>query len=194
MHSRAARFGSSLCRRTDGAGTISPASSPTLATPTAMGEEVFRPNLSGLSDEDSVVLPVSNVTPYLDTALAASWGLRSQPSSANAGHKAPLAPKQGLGGTLASQRAQHQSPISGTYALRTPRGKITSIACESCRKRKSKVSLFITILVKSILTKRFSAMASDRNAIRARRKTSHVYMTSRKTVRPPPSCEHTFDG
>ncbi|KAI5831446.1 hypothetical protein K523DRAFT_269933 [Schizophyllum commune Tattone D] len=57
--------------KTDGVGTISPPSSPTLATPTAMGEEVFRPNLSGLSDEDSVVLPVSTVTPYLDTALAA---------------------------------------------------------------------------------------------------------------------------
>ncbi|KAI4522931.1 hypothetical protein K525DRAFT_283239 [Schizophyllum commune Loenen D] len=57
--------------KTDGAGTISPPSSPTLATPAAISEEVFRPNLSGLSDEDSVVLPVSTVTPYLDTALAA---------------------------------------------------------------------------------------------------------------------------
>ncbi|KAF2644889.1 hypothetical protein P280DRAFT_466152 [Massarina eburnea CBS 473.64] len=59
-------------------------------------------------------------------------------AAAAAGHKAPLAPKQGLAGALANSRNAHQSPISGTYALRTPRGKITSIACESCRKRKSK--------------------------------------------------------
>ncbi|KAF2016331.1 hypothetical protein BU24DRAFT_422676 [Aaosphaeria arxii CBS 175.79] len=80
----------------------------------------------------------SRASIHLDTSVAASLALRAQPASAIVGHKAPLAPKQGLGGTLASQRAQHQSPISGTYALRTPRGKITSIACESCRKRKSK--------------------------------------------------------
>jgi hypothetical protein len=65
--------------------------------------------------------------------------IRPQSAAANALHKAPLAPKQGLGGGLANARAQHSSPIAGTYALRTPRGKITSIACESCRKRKSKV-------------------------------------------------------
>lgn len=64
--------------------------------------------------------------------------IRPQSVSAAQAHKAPLAPKQGLGGALANARGQHQSPISGTYALRTPRGKITSIACESCRKRKSK--------------------------------------------------------
>lgn len=64
--------------------------------------------------------------------------IRPQSAAANAAHKAPLAPKQGLGGALANARGQHSSPISGTYALRTPRGKITSIACESCRKRKSK--------------------------------------------------------
>ncbi|KAH7139038.1 hypothetical protein B0J11DRAFT_546597 [Dendryphion nanum] len=78
---------------------------------------------------------------HLDTSVAAALALRPQSSSANAAnaaHKAPLAPKQGLVGSLAHARAQHQSPISGTYALRTPRGKITSIACESCRKRKSK--------------------------------------------------------
>ncbi|KAA8615376.1 Zn-clus multi-domain protein [Pyrenophora tritici-repentis] len=64
--------------------------------------------------------------------------IRPQAASAAANHKAPLAPKQGLGGALANARGQHHSPIAGTYALRTPRGKITSIACESCRKRKSK--------------------------------------------------------
>ena len=91
MHSRAARFGSSLCRRTDGAGTISPPSSPTLATPASMGEEVFRPNLSGLSDEDSVVLPVSNVTPYLDTALAA-LGLHTEARTSFITYVAPSKP------------------------------------------------------------------------------------------------------
>lgn len=65
--------------------------------------------------------------------------IRPQAPSAAGNHKAPLAPKQGLGGALVNARGQHQSPIAGTYALRTPRGKITSIACESCRKRKSKV-------------------------------------------------------
>ncbi|KAF2788249.1 hypothetical protein K505DRAFT_342252 [Melanomma pulvis-pyrius CBS 109.77] len=79
---------------------------------------------------------------HLDTSQVPSLTIRPQSSSAsasaNAAHKAPLAPKQGLAGSLAGSRAQHQSPISGTYALRTPRGKITSIACESCRKRKSK--------------------------------------------------------
>ncbi|KAF2661258.1 hypothetical protein K491DRAFT_587814 [Lophiostoma macrostomum CBS 122681] len=72
---------------------------------------------------------------HLDTSTLV---LRPQSSAAGANHKAPLAPKQGLGGSLAGSRSQHQSPIAGTYALRTPRGKITSIACESCRKRKSK--------------------------------------------------------
>ncbi|KAF1841951.1 uncharacterized protein K460DRAFT_409390 [Cucurbitaria berberidis CBS 394.84] len=74
---------------------------------------------------------------HIDTSQA-TLVIRPQPGSASALHKAPLAPKQGLGGALANARGQHQSPISGTYALRTPRGKITSIACESCRKRKSK--------------------------------------------------------
>jgi hypothetical protein len=74
---------------------------------------------------------------HLDTSQA-TLVIRPQPGSAAALQKAPLAPKQGLGGALANARGQHQSPISGTYALRTPRGKITSIACESCRKRKSK--------------------------------------------------------
>ncbi|OAL49528.1 hypothetical protein IQ07DRAFT_644682 [Pyrenochaeta sp. DS3sAY3a] len=74
---------------------------------------------------------------HLDTSPA-TLVIRPQPGSASALQKAPLAPKQGLGGALANARGQHQSPISGTYALRTPRGKITSIACESCRKRKSK--------------------------------------------------------
>ncbi|KAH7380100.1 hypothetical protein BKA66DRAFT_420273 [Pyrenochaeta sp. MPI-SDFR-AT-0127] len=74
---------------------------------------------------------------HIDTSQA-NLVIRPQPGSAAALHKAPLAPKQGLGGALANARGQHQSPISGTYALRTPRGKITSIACESCRKRKSK--------------------------------------------------------
>lgn len=75
---------------------------------------------------------------HLDTSQS-TLVIRPQSAATNAGHKAPLAPKQGLGGALANARGQHSSPISGTYALRTPRGKITSIACESCRKRKSKV-------------------------------------------------------
>ncbi|KAJ4366004.1 hypothetical protein N0V95_000382 [Ascochyta clinopodiicola] len=74
---------------------------------------------------------------HLDTTQS-TLVIRPQSAAANAAHKAPLAPKQGLGGALANARGQHSSPISGTYALRTPRGKITSIACESCRKRKSK--------------------------------------------------------
>ena len=75
---------------------------------------------------------------HLDTSHS-TLVIRPQTAGASAGQQAPLAPKQGLGGSLANARGQHSSPISGTYALRTPRGKITSIACESCRKRKSKV-------------------------------------------------------
>ncbi|KAF1959827.1 hypothetical protein CC80DRAFT_514272 [Byssothecium circinans] len=77
---------------------------------------------------------------HLDTSaeLGAQSPATAAAAAAAAGHKAPLAPKQGLAGALANSRNVHQSPISGTYALRTPRGKITSIACESCRKRKSK--------------------------------------------------------
>lgn len=74
---------------------------------------------------------------HLDTSQS-TLVIRPQAAGASSLHKAPLAPKQGLGGSLANARGQHSSPISGTYALRTPRGKITSIACESCRKRKSK--------------------------------------------------------
>ncbi|KAH8732587.1 hypothetical protein GQ44DRAFT_186390 [Phaeosphaeriaceae sp. PMI808] len=74
---------------------------------------------------------------HLDTSQS-TLAIRPNVAGGPAGHKAPLAPKQGLGGPLANARGQHSSPISGTYALRTPRGKITSIACESCRKRKSK--------------------------------------------------------
>ncbi|KAH7088250.1 hypothetical protein FB567DRAFT_559914 [Paraphoma chrysanthemicola] len=74
---------------------------------------------------------------HLDTSHS-TLVIRPQVAGGPAGHKAPLAPKQGLGGSLANARGQHSSPIAGTYALRTPRGKITSIACESCRKRKSK--------------------------------------------------------
>ncbi|KAB2105365.1 hypothetical protein AG0111_0g5657 [Alternaria gaisen] len=79
----------------------------------------------------------SQVPLHLDTNQT-NLVIRPLAASAAANHKAPLAPKQGLGGALANARGQHQSPIAGTYALRTPRGKITSIACESCRKRKSK--------------------------------------------------------
>ncbi|KAF1978520.1 hypothetical protein BU23DRAFT_525229 [Bimuria novae-zelandiae CBS 107.79] len=80
-------------------------------------------------------VPWDGIAPlHIDTSTV----LRAQSVSASANHKAPLAPRQGLAGVLGGARNQHQSPISGTYALRTPRGKITSIACESCRKRKSK--------------------------------------------------------
>ncbi|KAI4955194.1 hypothetical protein J4E91_001052 [Alternaria rosae] len=79
----------------------------------------------------------SQVPLHLDTNQT-NLVIRPLAASAAANHKAPLAPKQGLGGALANARGQHSSPIAGTYALRTPRGKITSIACESCRKRKSK--------------------------------------------------------
>ncbi|KAF2828637.1 hypothetical protein CC86DRAFT_404539 [Ophiobolus disseminans] len=74
---------------------------------------------------------------HLDTSQS-TLVIRPQTTGTSTLPKAPLAPKQGLGGSLANVRGQHSSPISGTYALRTPRGKITSIACESCRKRKSK--------------------------------------------------------
>lgn len=86
-----------------------------------------------------------NLVPLqIDTSQA---GLQGQTVPAtltptSGGHKAPLAPKQGFVGSLNNPRNQHQSPVSGTYALRTPRGKITSIACESCRKRKSKVCTY----------------------------------------------------
>ncbi|KAF2006937.1 hypothetical protein P154DRAFT_178907 [Amniculicola lignicola CBS 123094] len=76
---------------------------------------------------------------HIDTSDAATLSLRpGQGLLTPQNHKAPLAPKQGLAGGLGGARSQHQSPISGIYALRTPRGKITSIACDSCRKRKSK--------------------------------------------------------
>ncbi|ORX96388.1 hypothetical protein BCR34DRAFT_677358 [Clohesyomyces aquaticus] len=76
---------------------------------------------------------------HVDPSANSTLPLRPQSSSSAVQvHKAPLAPKQGLVGILGSSKPQYQSPISGTYALRTPRGKITSIACESCRKRKSK--------------------------------------------------------
>ncbi|KAF1836230.1 hypothetical protein BDW02DRAFT_587590 [Decorospora gaudefroyi] len=74
---------------------------------------------------------------HLDTTQT-NLVIRPQLEAVAPNHKAPLAPKQGLGGALGNAQGQNQSPISGTYALRTPRGKITSIACESCRKRKSK--------------------------------------------------------
>ena len=32
---------------------------------------MFRPGVTGVSNEDSVLLPVADVTPYLDKALAA---------------------------------------------------------------------------------------------------------------------------
>ncbi|RYO45143.1 hypothetical protein AA0116_g13441 [Alternaria tenuissima] len=57
---------------------------------------------------------------------------------AAANYEAPLAPKQGLEDAPANARGQRQSPIAGTYGLRTPRGKITLVACEGCRRRKSK--------------------------------------------------------
>lgn len=93
---------------------------------------------TGSQSQDSAEWDVVPGPLHLDTAQAADLVIRPQPLSAAVNHKAPLAPKQGLGGALANARGQHQSPIAGTYALRTPRGKITSIACESCRKRKSK--------------------------------------------------------
>lgn len=65
--------------------------------------------------------------------------IRPRAGSASANRKSPLAPKQGLGGGLVNSRGQHQSPITGTYALGTPRGKIITIACDSCRMRKRKV-------------------------------------------------------
>ncbi|KAF2133529.1 hypothetical protein P153DRAFT_308473 [Dothidotthia symphoricarpi CBS 119687] len=91
----------------------------------------------GFQSQDSPGWDQSQGQLHLDTTQA-TLVIRPQAANAAAIHKAPLAPKQGLGGSLANARGQHQSPISGVYALRTPRGKITSIACESCRKRKSK--------------------------------------------------------
>ncbi|KAK7178248.1 C6 transcription factor, partial [Paraphaeosphaeria sporulosa] len=64
--------------------------------------------------------------------------LRAQAVAPSANHIAPLAPRKGLPGGPRSASNEHQSPISGTYALSTTRRQITQIACESCRKRKSK--------------------------------------------------------
>jgi len=103
-------------------------------------------------------------------------------ASADQALKAPLAPKQGLGGPpTSSKTSQLVSPISGTYALRTPRGKITSIACESCRKRKSKVINYL-ILMRApkfcMLTAACSAMAFGQDVIPAKRRTSPVFLRS----------------
>ncbi|KAL5120700.1 hypothetical protein ACEQ8H_001449 [Pleosporales sp. CAS-2024a] len=92
---------------------------------------------AGLQSQGSPDWEGSHAQLHLDTSQS-TLVLRPQAAGASTAPKAPLAPKQGLGGALANARGQHSSPISGTYALRTPRGKITSIACESCRKRKSK--------------------------------------------------------
>ena len=123
---------------------------------------------------------------HLDTSQA-TLVIRPQPSSTSGPHKAPLAPKQGLGGALANARGQHQSPISGTYALRTPRGKITSIACESCRKRKSKVRPPQRARVKPT-DRSSSAMVSAQNATPASPKTSHASTTSPRMERRRRSC------
>jgi len=92
---------------------------------------------AGFQSQDSSEWEGGQGPLHLDTSQS-TLVIRPQAAGASAAHKAPLAPKQGLGGAFANARGQHSSPISGTYALRTPRGKITSIACESCRKRKSK--------------------------------------------------------
>ncbi|PVI06189.1 hypothetical protein DM02DRAFT_515101 [Periconia macrospinosa] len=96
--------------------------------------EVFEANPA----KDSTSWDHSVAALQLDTSHATLRGQSSSTAAPTAIHKAPLAPKQGLAGAMANARNVHQSPIAGTYALRTPRGKITSIACESCRKRKSK--------------------------------------------------------
>ncbi|KAL1738463.1 hypothetical protein HDZ31DRAFT_50954, partial [Schizophyllum fasciatum] len=62
---------------TKGARAPSPPPSPKLAMRQASTKEIFRPALSGLADEDSVVLLVSSVTPYLDSTLAA-MGLHTE--------------------------------------------------------------------------------------------------------------------
>ncbi|EUC32669.1 hypothetical protein COCCADRAFT_98128 [Bipolaris zeicola 26-R-13] len=93
---------------------------------------------AGIQIQDSSEWDEGQVPLHLDNSQQTNLVIRPPAASAAANHKAPLAPKQGLGGALANARGQQHSPIAGTYALRTPRGKITSIACESCRKRKSK--------------------------------------------------------
>lgn len=91
-----------------------------------------------MNSQDSPQSWDSQKTPrQADPSEFSALVLRPLPST-DLAHKAPLAPKQGLAGSLGNLGSQNHSPISGTYALRTPRGKITSIACESCRKRKSK--------------------------------------------------------
>ncbi|KAL1675821.1 hypothetical protein EV122DRAFT_217705 [Schizophyllum commune] len=47
----------------------SPPPSPVLTAPATRHKEVFTPGMSNLCDEDSVLLAVSNITPYLDAAL-----------------------------------------------------------------------------------------------------------------------------
>ncbi|KAI4522935.1 hypothetical protein K525DRAFT_283243 [Schizophyllum commune Loenen D] len=46
-----------------------PPPSPVLTAPATRHKEVFTPGMSNLCDEDSVLLAVSNITPYLDAAL-----------------------------------------------------------------------------------------------------------------------------
>lgn len=62
---------------TNGAGTLSPPSSPSTATQPLPTAEIFKPTLSGLSDGDSVLLSVRKITPYLDAALVA-MGLHTE--------------------------------------------------------------------------------------------------------------------
>ncbi|KAF2844013.1 hypothetical protein T440DRAFT_473727 [Plenodomus tracheiphilus IPT5] len=61
-------------------------------------------------------------------ALDPSQAASSSSELIGKNHKIPLFPGQ----------KQHASPVVGTYRLRTRRGSITSIACGTCRKRKTK--------------------------------------------------------
>jgi hypothetical protein len=106
--------------------------------PFSSSSELDQYNANVFSSQNSSEWDESQSIAHHDP-IEPSFATYPQAAAAIGNHKAPLAPKQELGGSQANSRGQHSSPISGTYALRTPRGKITSIACESCRKRKSKV-------------------------------------------------------
>ncbi|KAJ6276563.1 hypothetical protein J3E71DRAFT_245739 [Bipolaris maydis] len=80
----------------------------------------------------------SQVPLHLDNSAQINLVIRPLAAPAATNHKALLAPKQGLRRAPTNARGRDHSPIAGTYALRRPRGKITLIACESCRKRTSK--------------------------------------------------------
>ncbi|OWY53979.1 bzip transcription factor protein [Alternaria alternata] len=96
-----------------------------------------KPNARQLQGREPCAWDESQVLFHLNTNQK-NVVVRPLAAYAAANHEARLAPKQDLEDAPASARGQRQSPIAGTYGLRTPRGKITLVACAGCRRRKSK--------------------------------------------------------